>query len=153
MNQLLCQHKVFTVLGELVRHANGDKMPKRCVVAGCSNIGDKEKEISLHAISYSGDKRPEAKKRRKTWTDFVMLKPQTCKMDADVVCSEHFKPEDFCNDFPMSKVKAPLATDGSKGTRSEFAYYQQSCHQLTHRKFQTGTREWYANCLILYLYI
>jgi hypothetical protein len=51
------------VLGEFVRHANGEKMPKRCVVvAGCNNIGDKEKEISLHAISYSGDEWPERKK-------------------------------------------------------------------------------------------
>jgi hypothetical protein len=43
VNQLLCQHKVFTVVGKFVRQ----KMPKRCVVAGCSNIGDKEKEILL----------------------------------------------------------------------------------------------------------
>jgi hypothetical protein len=53
------------VLGKFVRHANSEKMPKRCVVAGCSNIGDKEKEISLHAIPYSGDKGPEAKKKTK----------------------------------------------------------------------------------------
>ena len=38
-------------------------MPKRCVVAGCSNIGDKEKEISLHAIPFLGDERAEAKKK------------------------------------------------------------------------------------------
>jgi hypothetical protein len=65
VNQLLCQHKVFTVLGKFVRHANGEKMPKRCVVAGCSNIGDKKKELSLHAISYSGDERHEAKKNER----------------------------------------------------------------------------------------
>ncbi len=40
----------------------------------CSNIGDKEKEISLHAIPYSEDEWPEAKKRQKKWTDFVSLK-------------------------------------------------------------------------------
>ena len=96
-------------------------MPKRCVVAGCSNIGDKEKEISLHAILYSGDERPEAKKRRKKWTDFVSLKRANIQLYAMSISSLRI----FCDDFPMSKVKAPLATDGSKGTRSEFAYSQQ----------------------------
>jgi hypothetical protein len=66
---------VFTVLGEFVRHANGEKMPKRCIVAGCNNIGDKEKEISLHAISYSGAK---ARSEKKT---------------------KEFKPEDFLQRF------------------------------------------------------
>jgi hypothetical protein len=86
------------MLGEFVTHANGEKMPKRCVVvAGCNNIGDKEKEISLHAISYSGDERPEAKKRRKKWTDFVIrLKRAKWTLTSySVICSEHFKPEDF----------------------------------------------------------
>ena len=129
-----------------VRHVNSEKMPKRCVVAGCTNIGDKEKEISLHAIPYSRDERPEAEKRRKKWTDFVSLKrAKWTPTSYSVICYEHLKPEDFCDDFPMSKVKAPLATDGSKGTRSEFAYSKQSCHHLTHRKFQIGTGEWYAN--------
>ncbi len=109
-----------------VRHVNSEKMPKRCVVAGCSNIGDKEKEISLHAIPYSGDERPEAKKRRKKWTDFVSLKrAKWTPTSYSVICYEHFKLRIFCDDFHMSKVKAPLATDGSKGTRSEFAYSQQ----------------------------
>jgi hypothetical protein len=52
------------VLGEFVRHANGEKMPKRCIVAGCNNIGDKVKEISLHAISYSGAKARSGKKTK-----------------------------------------------------------------------------------------
>ena len=75
-------------------------MPKRCVVAGCSNIGDKEKEISLHAIPYSGDERPEAKKRRKKWTDFVSLKrAKWTPTSYSVICYEHFKPEDFLRRF------------------------------------------------------
>jgi hypothetical protein len=88
------------VLGKFVRHANSGKMPKRCVVAGCSNIGDKEKEISLHAIPYSGDEGPEAKKRRKKWTDFVSLKrAKWTPTSYSVICSEHFKPEDFLRRF------------------------------------------------------
>ena len=88
------------MLGMFVRHVNSEKMPKRCVVAGCSNIGDKEKEISLHAIPYSGDERPEAKKRRKKWTDFVSLKQaKWTPTSYSVICYEHFKPEDFLRRF------------------------------------------------------
>ena len=109
-----------------VRHVNSEKMPKRCVVAGCSNIGDKEKEISLHAIPYSGDERPEAKKRRKKRTDFVSLKwAKWTRRRIQLYAMSISRLRIFCDDFPMSKVKAPLATDGSKGTRSEFAYSQQ----------------------------
>ncbi len=48
-----------------VRHVNSEKMPKRCVVAGCSNIGDKEKEISLHAIPYLGGRTARSEKKTK----------------------------------------------------------------------------------------
>ena len=82
-----------------VRHVNSGKMPKRCVVAGCSNIGDKEKEISLHAIPYSGDERPEAKKRRKKWTDFVTY---------SVICYEHFKAEDFLRRFSYAEGESSV---------------------------------------------
>ena len=83
-----------------VRHVNSEKMPKRCVVAGCSNRGDKEKEISLHAIPYSRDERPEAKKRRKKWTDFVSLKrAKWTPTSYSVICYEYFKPEDFLRRF------------------------------------------------------
>ena len=37
-------------------------MPERCVVARCSSIKDIAKGVSLHAIPYYGDDRPEAKK-------------------------------------------------------------------------------------------
>jgi hypothetical protein len=75
-------------------------MPKRCVVAGCSNVPDKEKDISLHAIPFAGDEQPEAKKRRKKWVDFVNLKRAKWTPTVNsVICSEHFKVEDFSRRF------------------------------------------------------
>ena len=49
-------------------------MPGRCVVGGCSNGNDPERNISLHKILCYGDDRTEAKARRKKWVDFVKLK-------------------------------------------------------------------------------
>ena len=75
-------------------------MPKRCVVAGCGNVRDKEKGISIHLIPYAQDERPEAKKRRKKWVDFVNLKrAKWTPTPHSVICSEHFKPEDFSRRF------------------------------------------------------
>jgi hypothetical protein len=93
-------------------HEN-EKMPNRCVVGSCSNVTDTEKGISLHFIPFAGDERPEAKKRRKQWVDFVCLKqakwgptPSSC------VCSAHFAHEDFTGIFLSHSGKRPrLATD------------------------------------------
>ncbi|CAB4038098.1 Hypothetical predicted protein, partial [Paramuricea clavata] len=111
LSDWLTRDPYHTELSRFARAQTEDVKPESEIdcLGFASNIGDKEKEISLHAIPYSGDERPEAKKRRKKWTDFVSLK------------------------------------HGLKGTRSEFACSQQSCHQLTHTKFQTGTRECHAD--------
>jgi hypothetical protein len=75
-------------------------MPKRCVVAGCGNVGDKEKGVSVHIIPYSGDERNEARKRRKKWVDFVKLKrAKWTPTQYSIICSEHFKPDDFSKRF------------------------------------------------------
>lgn len=75
-------------------------MPSRCVVLGCSNVPDPAKGIGLHTIPYPNDDRPEARKRREKWVDFVRAKrakweptPTSC------VCSFHFKSEDFNRTF------------------------------------------------------
>ena len=71
-------------------------MPDRCVVYGCNNTKDHEHGISIHKIPYFGDVRPEAKKRRKRWTDFVKQKrAKWSESKFSVICSEHFVPEDF----------------------------------------------------------
>ena len=46
-------------------------MPHRCVCANCGNIRDVAKNISLHTVPYYGNERPEQKRRRKRWVDFV----------------------------------------------------------------------------------
>ena len=75
-------------------------MPHRCVVFGCSNTANLREGIALHRIPYANDTRPEAKKRRKAWVDFVRRKRQ--KWEPSIhseVCSKHFKDEDFVNRF------------------------------------------------------
>ena len=76
------------------------KMPHRCVVFGCSNTVNLSEGIALHRIPYANDARPEAKKRRKVWVDFVQRK--RAKWEPSIhseICSKHFKEEDFVNRF------------------------------------------------------
>jgi hypothetical protein len=45
-----------------------EKLPNRCMVGGCSNVTDAEKDNSLHLnhfIPFVGDEMPEAKRRPK----------------------------------------------------------------------------------------
>ena len=75
-------------------------MPKRCVVGGCGNVADKERGITIHFIPYFGDERPEAKKRRKRWVDFVNLhRSKWSPTKYSVICSAHFKPDDYSRRF------------------------------------------------------
>eukprot|EP00794_Sanderia_malayensis_P003932 gene3932-4481_t len=74
-------------------------MPDYCVVYGCNNENNKESKgcgISLHKIPFYGDKRPPAVKKRKLWANFVKMKRDKWQPTKySVVCSEHFKPDDF----------------------------------------------------------
>ena len=71
-------------------------MPGRCVVGGCSNTASLEKGIGLHVIPFFGDSRPEAKKRRKRWVDFVKSKRSKWEPSkSSLICSSHFQPTDF----------------------------------------------------------
>ena len=47
------------------------KMPRRCVVFGCSEVANSEKGISVHVIPYFEDNRPVSVRHRKRWVDFV----------------------------------------------------------------------------------
>ena len=53
-------------------------MPGRCVVGGCSALPDVQNGLILHAISFLNDERPEARKHRKKWIDFVKQKRAKC---------------------------------------------------------------------------
>lgn len=84
------------------------KMPNRCVVGGCSNVPSAKQGIALHFIPFTGDERPEAKKRRKQWVDFVRLK--RAKWDptpSSSICSAHFPKEDFTERFLGISGKIP----------------------------------------------
>lgn len=71
-------------------------MPKRCVAAGCSNVTNLKEGISLHKLPFYDDDRPEAKRRRKKWVDFIRLKRMKWQASqSSVLCSEHFRREDF----------------------------------------------------------
>ena len=71
-------------------------MPDRCVAANCGNVADPANRIYVHAIRFFGDPRPEAIKRRKKWLNFVKTKRAHWQdTKHSVVCSEHFKREDY----------------------------------------------------------
>ncbi len=79
---------------------HGVAMPHRCVVFGCSSIANLREGIALHRIPYAKDTRPEAKKRRKAWVDFVRRKREKWELSVhSEVCSKHFKDEDFVSRF------------------------------------------------------
>ena len=82
-------------------------MPLRCILPTCSNNPDKESCIALHKIPFFNDDRPEAKRRRKRWVQFVNSKrADTWQLSKDTaVCSKHFTQESF-----VRKVFVPGTT-------------------------------------------
>ena len=69
-------------------------MPNRCVVEGCSNVANPAEAFLF--ISFAGDERPKAKRRRKQWVDFVHNKRGKWEPTPNSsVCSAHFAKEDF----------------------------------------------------------
>lgn len=72
------------------------KMVHRCVVYGCGNVKDKEKQISLHPIPFYNDQNPEAARRRKKWIAFVSkTRNKWTPSQYSEVCSAHFTADDF----------------------------------------------------------
>ena len=56
--------------------------------------------ISLHRIPFFDDDRPEAKRRRRKWVEFVNRKrAKWLPSKSSAVCSVHFMPEDFTTCF------------------------------------------------------
>ena len=86
-------------------------MPARCVVGGCSNTRNIQEGIGLHTIPFYGNDRPEAKKRRKRWVDFVKVKRAKWEPSkSSVICSKHFKPDDFARRLHVQEEKGILLT-------------------------------------------
>ena len=70
-------------------------MPFYCVAANCKSKSSLKDGISLHNIPYYNDERPESKRRRKIWVNFISAKRVFVPSKTSKVCSEHFKPEDY----------------------------------------------------------
>ena len=91
-------------------------MPLRCVLAHCSNINDPSKGIGMHKIPFWNDNRPETKRRRKRWIEFIQRTRAKWKPSQySALCSEHFVPQDFERQFTklpgMSSYTPRLAKD------------------------------------------
>ena len=66
------------------------------MIFGCSNRANAEKGISLHRILFWNDERPEAKRRRKIWVNFVATKrAKWTPSKFSAICSKHFNAEDY----------------------------------------------------------
>lgn len=78
-------------------------MAETCIVTECNNQRDEESGVGLYSVPYSNDERPEAKKRRKRWIDFIELhRDPNQKWPPSayaLVCSDHFLPDDFSRLF------------------------------------------------------
>ena len=72
----------------------------KCVVGGCSAFPDVQNGLILHAIPFLNDERPEARKRRKKWIDFVKQKRDKWEPTRNSsVCSRHFTENDYVRRF------------------------------------------------------
>lgn len=76
-------------------------MVKSCVAANCTSKPSVSAGISLHVIPYFNDDRPEAKRRRKIWCDFVKSKRVFEPSSSSTLCSAHFKAEDYARRFSL----------------------------------------------------
>lgn len=76
-------------------------MVNSCVAANCTNKSCLSSGISLHTIPYFNDNRPEARRRRKIWVDFVKAKRVFEPSKTSTLCSAHFTPEDFERRFAI----------------------------------------------------
>ena len=79
----------------------GQRMPERCVSAGCSNV------TNLKAgISYRSSRSQE--KEEKRCFEFVRLKGMKWQpSQSSVLCSEHFRREDFARSGNLGDEKKP----------------------------------------------
>ena len=87
----------------------GQKMPKRCVVGGCSNTANQEEGISVHEIPFWGEESPVLAKRRGKWEKFVKSTRQKWTATrGTVVCSKHFTEDCFeYGSDTVEKYKTP----------------------------------------------
>ena len=68
---LACSHACCAQIVARKTEDTATEMTSRCILPTCSNNPDKEHCIALHKIPFFNDDRPEAKRRRKRWVDFI----------------------------------------------------------------------------------
>ena len=91
---------IVRIVSESKRRAR--KMPNRCIVGGCSNTPSLAEGIALHSIPFADDPRPQARKRRKKWIDFVKSKRARWEPTKNsAICSKHFSAEDLQRRFAV----------------------------------------------------
>ena len=94
-----CQHSNIKPLSSLALSRCSCKlyiMLDRCAVYGCSNRANRQENISVFHIPFHNDERPEAKRRRKCWVDFVKLTRDKWVPTAhSAICSNNFSPESY----------------------------------------------------------
>ena len=83
-------------------------------------VADPANRIYVHAIPFFGDLRPEAIKQRKKWLNFVKTKRAHWQdTKHSVVCSEHFKREDYIHCYPklpgLDKARVPKLKKDESG--------------------------------------
>ena len=101
---------IISVVASKYRDFFCDKMPERCVVYGCNNTRNISEGISLHVVPFFDDERQEAKKQRKKWVDFVCrMRSKWTPSRRSVICSAHFKLEDFSNSYARVGEESSMA--------------------------------------------
>ena len=92
--------------------AKEGNMMLRCVVYGCSNKKDEKKRIYIHQISFYGNTRSEAVKRRRKWISFENeSRKHWTSSKYSVVCSMHCK-EDFTRTYSFFPTVLSEVTEG-----------------------------------------
>lgn len=109
-------------------------MGNPCVVGTCKNSS--RSGIQMHGIPFFGDERPEAKRRRKRWVDFVKStrKDQWKDSKHSQVCSQHFKPEDYQRLFSMVQGMASKYQPRLKTDSFELLLHSQQFDRVTSQK-------------------
>ena len=91
-------------------------MPYKCAVYGCSNVSNRQNNISVFRIPFFNDDRAEAKKRRKRWVDIDNLtRDKWVPTSHSGVCSEHFTPESYEQRFSDFTGQSPRLLKDSFG--------------------------------------
>ena len=86
-------------------------MPGRCVVGGSSTFPDVQKGLILHATPILDDERPETRKCRQKWVDFVKQKIAKWEPTRNSsICSRHFTQDDYicCFSFVDEVTNKPF---------------------------------------------